>query len=312
MSLCGESLMTTRVEVQKMAYNRWQFATPPSDDDLLHYGVLGMRWGVRKAKYYQSKANKFADDPVKKAEYQAKYEQTVSNLKKRSRSHLEYFDKKYRTYQDTANRKFSKADRKSHGLFKNEKAADRAFGSYSKNQRKANRLSEKEERFYKEMVRSYKDLKLEMDDDLVKKGEEIIRRRDYLSMAVYADRRKSTMKHSVETSSYSDLGASIVEGYLANEVADGFDLVHHGRPGQKWGVQNGPPYPLERQKKFAPDGKMNPSAYKKAQKTARAERKAIRKANPNGTPEDRKEKYSLKAKIKRAYRDGKRERTCSG
>ena len=28
-----------------------------------------------------------------------------------------------------------------------------------------------------------------------------------------------------------------------------YELYHHGRKGQKWGVRNGPPYPLSRQKK---------------------------------------------------------------
>lgn len=27
---------------------------------------------------------------------------------------------------------------------------------------------------------------------------------------------------------------------------DDDDLLHHGIKGQKWGVRNGPPYPLER------------------------------------------------------------------
>lgn len=35
-------------------------------------------------------------------------------------------------------------------------------------------------------------------------------------------------------------------------------LRHHGKKGQKWGVRNGPPYPLEEKKDFT-----TPSAYAK-------------------------------------------------
>ncbi len=32
---------------------------------------------------------------------------------------------------------------------------------------------------------------------------------------------------------------------LAKENEDPSELAHHGIKGQKWGVKNGPPYPLE-------------------------------------------------------------------
>lgn len=89
-------------------------------------------------------------------------------------------------------------------------------------------------------------------------------------------------------------------------------LAHHGVKDQKWGVKNGPPYPLSRQEKFrtvGPDGRPITSkvAYKKAQKNVRAANRAERKANPNGTPQDKKERNSFGAQIKRAYRQHKRE-----
>lgn len=89
-------------------------------------------------------------------------------------------------------------------------------------------------------------------------------------------------------------------------------LAHHGVKGQVWGHKNGPPYPLSRQEKFrtvGPDGRPITSkvAYKKAQKNVRAANRAERKANPNGTPQDKKERNSFGAQIKRAYRQHKRE-----
>jgi len=89
-------------------------------------------------------------------------------------------------------------------------------------------------------------------------------------------------------------------------------LAHHGVKGQVWGHKNGPPYPLSRQDKFrtvGPDGRPITSkvAYKKAQKNVRAANRVERKANPNGTPQDKKERNSFGAQIKRAYRQHKRE-----
>lgn len=88
-------------------------------------------------------------------------------------------------------------------------------------------------------------------------------------------------------------------------------LAHHGVKGQVWGHKNGPPYPLSRQDKFrtvGPDGHPITSkvAYKKAQKNVRAANRAERKANPNGTPQDKKERNSFGAQVKRKYRDYKR------
>ena len=78
-------------------------------------------------------------------------------------------------------------------------------------------------------------------------------------------------------------------------------LAHHGVKGQVWGHKNGPPYPLSRQDKFrtvGPDGRPITSkvAYKKAQKNVRAANRAERKANPNGTPQDKKERGYIKDK----------------
>ena len=89
-------------------------------------------------------------------------------------------------------------------------------------------------------------------------------------------------------------------------------LEHHGVKGQVHGIRNGPPYPLSRQEKFrtiGPDGRPITSkvAYKKAMSNVRTAKRAERKANPNGTPQDKEERNSFGAQIKRAYRQHKRE-----
>lgn len=85
------------------------------------------------------------------------------------------------------------------------------------------------------------------------------------------------------------------------------ELMHHGVIDQKWGVKNGPPYPLSRQKRFrtiGPDGRPITSkvAYKKAMKVQRAKSRAERRVHPDGTEQDKKERSSVFARAKRKYR----------
>lgn len=102
-----------------------------------------------------------------------------------------------------------------------------------------------------------------------------------------------------------------VKHAMYNRWLESDHLEHHGVKDQEWGKRNGPPYPLYRQEKFrtvGPDGRPITSkvAYKKAQKNVRAANRAERKANPNGTPQDKEERNSFGAQIKRKYREHKR------
>lgn len=310
-----------------MAYNRWLSAAPPvSEEDLLHYGVVGMKWGVRKAQYYASKANKLGlspDTAAKKLEYLRKYNETVNALKTKSRGQLVKYDTTYRKHQDLAKKYLLESDRRLNKFFKDYHGAEKYRKRFEKSQNRANRVNAKEERFYKEMIKAYEKLKIQPDSDLVEKGKEIVHRSDVMSMTVYASemqKKGKKMKH--------DIGFDVVSSYLGNEVVEGFDLVHHGVKGQRKGIQNGPPYPLYRQDKFSKNGKSvdpetykrvqakasgsgghaNPSTYKKTKAEVRSEKKAVRKANPNGTPQDQEEKNSLFARIKRANREKEAQR----
>lgn len=308
-----------------MTYNRWLSAAPPvSENDLLHYGVVGMKWGVRKAQYYAGKANKLGlspDTAAKKLEYLRKYNETVNALKTKSRGQLVKYDTAYRKHQDQAKKYLLESDRRLNKFFKDYHGAEKYRKRFEKSQNRANRVNAKEERFYKEMIKAYEKLKIQPDSELVEKGKEIVHRSDVMSMTVYAtemQKKGKNMKH--------DIGFDVVSSYLGNEVEEGFDLVHHQVKGAKWGVKNGPPYPLSRQERFSKDGKTvdkevykrvqakasgsgghaNPSTYKKTKSEVRSEKKAIRKANPNGTPQDQEEKNGLFARIKRMRREGER------
>lgn len=59
------------------------------------------------------------------------------------------------------------------------------------------------------------------------------------------------------------------DGVIDKPELNGLFLAHHGVKGQKWGVQNGPPYPLseEKQKKLASNIKSDIESYHKKVQT---------------------------------------------
>lgn len=71
-------------------------------------------------------------------------------------------------------------------------------------------------------------------------------------------------------------------------VRDFSRLEHHGIPGQKWGVRNGPPYPLERQGRYsllAAGDKKGHKSFEDVQRSASAIGKEVdkyRKGGPAG------------------------------
>lgn len=66
----------------------WQYNYTPNSDDIMHYGVLGMRWGHRKAKMLSNKINK-----INRRE--DKYENKILGKRSESRASIEKkWDKK--------------------------------------------------------------------------------------------------------------------------------------------------------------------------------------------------------------------------
>lgn len=76
-----------------MAYNRWTFYG--ESEELKHYGVLGMRWGVHKARYYERQAQRYkrmtetmtgankVAASVRQTEYERRRQAVVDKLRKK-------------------------------------------------------------------------------------------------------------------------------------------------------------------------------------------------------------------------------------
>lgn len=85
-------------------------------------------------------------------------------------------------------------------------------------------------------------------------------------------------------------------GYL-NYVESSSELQHHGIKGQKWGVENGPPYPLDRQKHNKVLSSVGSALKKRSEK--KQEKKAAKKVAKVQKKEQRRQEREEKRATKR-------------
>lgn len=173
-----------------MAYNRWIRGHTYYDEELLHYGVLGMRWGVRKARYYKSHAEDRAYRPEVRSEYQRRLNATVGQIREKSFKKLAKYEQKYSKLQSKANREYEKAQKKAYGFLSNKDKADKVFEKAARRQYKANKILYRERRWFDRMSKAYKDIDIDIDSEMAKTGEEIVRRVLAQSQTLYAAERK--------------------------------------------------------------------------------------------------------------------------
>lgn len=104
-----------------------------SENDIKHYGVLGMKWGVhRAAKQYNSATTK------------TQKKQASDKLN----SHMEKASKKLNKYYTKTNKQLDKSVRKRYGLFGSDKG-------YAKAKSKAERTAYKGNKWYKNMEKTF-------------------------------------------------------------------------------------------------------------------------------------------------------------
>lgn len=111
------------------------------DNELKHYGVLGMKWGVR---HDAAKAYKKA--VAKSAKLQANIKKTGAKYTKASQKANSGVSTKYLKRQAKANKWQAKADKKKYGLFPNARKAVKYQVKADRYQYKANKIKGKAEK----------------------------------------------------------------------------------------------------------------------------------------------------------------------
>lgn len=164
-----------------------------STSDLEHYGVLGMRWGVHKARYYKKQYNKYstgktAEDKAKAARYQQLLGQTKEHIVSESTKKLKDLNTNYRKRQNAADKYYDRGERKEHSWLSSEESVRRTYKTASKQQYRANRLAAKGKRWYNQMVRAYGDLELTMDKKTIEIGKEFVQHVTTQSQLKYAQK----------------------------------------------------------------------------------------------------------------------------
>jgi len=195
-----------------MAYNRWRNGSPnraykavwlPSQKhELYHYGVIGMKWGVRKIRKYEAQNAKALKNGTgitmkkpdgssqafdkKGVSYGYKANQERAKLDAKATKKLKKLNAKYEKRQARADRKFDKAERKSNSFLASERSARKAFRKASKEQFKANKIAAKGKKWYDQMSKEYKKAGISMTKENQEIGKELIRQVRANSRAMYA------------------------------------------------------------------------------------------------------------------------------
>ena len=161
-----------------------EFWKPSEQGELYHYGVMGMKWGVHKARKLAA-AGASPDHAVATLNRE-RYHRQIEAVNYKATRKLQKLNARYEKKQAKADRKFDKAERKANSLFTSKRSAEKAFKKASKAQFKANKAALKGKKWYEQMEKEYKKGGIPMSKDNIEIGKELVRQVRANARAMYA------------------------------------------------------------------------------------------------------------------------------
>lgn len=178
------------------------FWAPSQSNELYHFGVLGMKWGVHKVRKYEAQNSKVLKNGTgiimkkpdgssqafdkKGVSYGYKANQARAKLDAKATKKLQKLNAKYEKRQAKADRMFDKAERKASSILASKRSAEKAFKKASKYQFKANKAAARGKKWYDQMTKEYKKANISMTKENQEIGKELVRQVRANSRAMYA------------------------------------------------------------------------------------------------------------------------------
>lgn len=118
------------------------------DNEIKHYGVLGMKWGVSRGRSAEA------------------YEKASKKLRK--------LDNKARKAQNKAYNKYTKDESKKYGFFADEEAYNTLIREANEAQTKANKYTNKARRWYESMEKVFSNTDIQLTQEQINMGKSYV------------------------------------------------------------------------------------------------------------------------------------------